>query len=83
MIRLGIDFGGLVMSFSDRIIQLKKERKLLQKDIASSVGLSLRAYQYYEKGQKEPTLSVLLRLADYFDVSLDYLVGRSDDPARH
>ena len=82
MIRLGIDFGGLVMSFSDRIIQLKKERKLLQKDIASSVGLSLRAYQYYEKGQHEPTLSVLLRLADYFDVSLDYLVGRSDDPVR-
>ena len=82
MIRLGIDFGGLVMSFSDRIIQLKKERKLLQKNIASSVGLSLRAYQYYEKGQKEPTLSVLLRLADYFDVSLDYLVGRSDDPVR-
>ena len=83
MIRLGIDFGGLVMSFSDRIIQLKNERKLLQKDIASSIGLSLRAYQYYEKGQKEPTLSVLLRLADYFDVSLDYLVGRSDDPAWH
>ena len=82
MTHLGIDFGGLVMSFSDRIIQLKKERKLLQKDIASSVGLSLRAYQYYEKGQKEPTLSVLLRLADYFDVSLDYLVGRSDDPVR-
>ena len=83
MIRLGIDFGGLVMSFSDRIIQLKNERKLLQKDIASSVGLSLRAYQYYEKGQKEPTLSVLLRLADYFDVSLDYLVGLSDTPERH
>ncbi len=70
------------MSFSDRIIQLKKERKLLQKNIASSVGLSLRAYQYYEKGQKEPTLSVLLRLADYFDVSLDYLVGLSDTPER-
>ena len=70
------------MSFSERIIQLKNERKLLQKDIASSIGLSLRAYHYYEKGQKEPTLSVLLRLADYFDVSLDYLVGRSDDPVR-
>ena len=82
MIQLDADFGGLVMSFSDRIIQLKKERKLLQKDIASSVGLSLRAYQYYEKGQKEPTLSVLLRLADYFDVSLDYLVGLSDTPER-
>lgn len=69
--------------FPSRIIQLKTERKLLQKDIASSIGLSLRAYQYYEKGQKEPTLSTLLRLADYFNVSLDYLVGRSNDPQRH
>lgn len=67
-------------NFSERIIHLKTERKLLQKDIAASVGLSLRAYQYYEKGQKEPTLSVLLRLADYFNVSLDYLVGRTDNP---
>ena len=70
------------MSFPERIIQLKQERKLLQKDIAAAAGLSLRGYQYYEKGQKEPTLSVLLRLADYFDVSMDYLVGRSDDPER-
>lgn len=70
------------MTFSERICQLKLERKLLQKDIAAAIGLSLRAYQYYEKGQKEPTLSVLIRLADFFDVSLDYLVGRSDDPTR-
>ena len=71
------------MTFSKRICQLKLERKLLQKDIAAAIGLSLRAYQCYEKGQKEPTLSVLIRLADFFDVSLDYLVGRSDDPTRH
>ena len=71
------------MTFSERICQLKLERKLLQKDIAAAIGLSLRAYQYYEKGQKEPTLSVVIRLADFFDVSLDYLVGRSDDPTRH
>ena len=70
------------MTFPERLLQLKQERKLLQKDIAASIDLSLRGYQYYEKGQKEPTLSVLIRLADFFDVSLDYLVGRSDDPAR-
>lgn len=68
------------MTFPERIIQLKTDRDLLQKDIAAAIGLSLRAYQYYEKGQKEPTLSVLVRLADFFEVSLDYLVGRSDDP---
>ena len=70
------------MTFPERLLQLKQERKLLQKDIAASIGLSLCGYQYYEKGQKEPTLSVLIRLADFFDVSLDYLVGRSEDPSR-
>ena len=74
--------GGAQMFFSDRIVQLRAERHLLQKDIAAAIGLSVRGYQYYEKGQKEPTLSVIIRLADYFDVSLDYLVGRSDDSTR-
>ncbi len=68
------------MTFSDRILELKKERKILQKDIASAIGLSLRAYQYYEKAQMEPTMSVLIALADYFNVSIDYLVGRTDKP---
>lgn len=71
------------MSFPERLIQIKNDRKMLQKDIAAAVGLSVRAYQYYEKGQKEPTLSVLIRLSDFFDVSLDYLCGRSDDPTMH
>ena len=70
------------MTFPERLLQLKQERKLLQKDIAASIGLSLRGYQYYEKGQREPTLSTLIALADFFDVSLDYLVGRSEDPQR-
>ena len=70
------------MTFPERLLQLKQERKVLQKDVAAGIGLSLRGYQYYEKGQKEPTLSVLIRLADFYDVSLDYLVGRSDDPER-
>ena len=66
------------MTFPERLLQLKQERNLLQKDIAASIGVSLRGYQYYERGQREPTLPVLIALADYFDVSLDYLVGRSD-----
>lgn len=68
--------------FSERIKQLKIQKKLMQKDIAQAIGVSIRAYQYYETEQREPTLSVLIALADYFDVSLDYLVGRSDDPTR-
>lgn len=70
------------MTFPERLLQLKQERKVLQKDVAAGIGLSLRGYQYYEKGQKEPTLSVLIRLADFYDVSLDYLVGRSEEAQR-
>lgn len=70
------------MTFPERLLQLKQERKVLQKDVAAGIGLSLRGYQYYEKGQKEPTLSVLIRLADFYDVSLDYLVGRSEEAER-
>ena len=40
-------------------------------------------YQRYEYGEREPSFQKLIALADYFDVSLDYLVGRSDDPSRH
>ncbi len=70
-------------NLSDRLIFLKHKHRLLQQDIASSIGLSLRTYQRYEHGERNPTSDVLIALADYFNVSLDYLVGRSDDPTRH
>lgn len=71
------------MNFSERIVQLKLNKKLLQKDIANAIGVTTRNYQRYEKGEQQPTLPVVIKLADYFDVSLDYLVGRSDDPKRY
>lgn len=67
----------------ERLQYLKDSKNLLQKDISKSVNLSLRTYQRYEYGEREPSASMLMALADYFDVSLDYLVGRSDDPTRH
>lgn len=70
-------------TFTDRLVILKSQSNSLQKTIAENVGLSLRSYQRYEKGEREPSLSVLISLADYFDVSLDYLCGRSDDPKRY
>lgn len=70
------------MTFSQRILCLKNSRNLLQKDIAQAINITVRQYQRYEKGETQPTLPVLLALADYFDVSLDYLVGRSANPKR-
>lgn len=78
-IYLGVD----KMNFPERIIEIKKQKNLLQKTIAESIGITVRNYQRYEKGEQQPTLPVLIKLADYFDVSLDYLVGRTDNPNSH
>lgn len=68
--------------FFSRIVELKQEKKILQKDIAEAIGISLRQYQRYEKGEQQPTLPIINKLADYFGVSTDYLLGRSNNPER-
>lgn len=65
-------------TFAERLTQLQTEKKCLKKDVASVVGLSIMGYYRYERGEREPSMSTLIALADYFNVSLDYLVGRSD-----
>ena len=69
--------------FFSRIAEIRQERNILQKDIAKAIGISLRQYQRYEKSEQQPTLSIINKLADYFNVSTDYLLGRSDNPERH
>ncbi|WP_294475100.1 helix-turn-helix transcriptional regulator [uncultured Intestinimonas sp.] len=64
--------------FCERVRALREERKWSQKALAQELKLTLNAYQLYEYGQGYPTYKRLLALADLFDVSLDYLVGRSD-----
>ncbi len=70
------------MSFADRLKQLRLSRNLTQKQVYEAIGMSAIGYQRYEYGEREPAYQKLIALADYFDVSLDYLVGRSDDPQR-
>jgi transcriptional regulator with XRE-family HTH domain len=70
------------MSFAERLKRCRQEKKISQKALAAAIGISYRAYQYYESGEQIPTLNVVIALADYFDVSLDYLVGRSDEPEK-
>lgn len=66
------------MDFSERLRTIRQEKKLNQTAVGKEIRISLKQIQRYEAGDSEPTLSVLLALADYFDVSLDYLCGRSD-----
>ena len=66
--------------FSQRLILLRKQRRQSQLAVAKELQIALRGYQSYEYGKAEPRLSTLIKLADYFGVSLDYLAGRSDTP---
>lgn len=68
--------------FAKRIKSLRNDKKLLQKDIANILGITERQYRDYEAGKVDPPTSKTVKLADCFDVSIDYLVGRSDDSKR-
>lgn len=59
------------------------EHNYTQRQVADGIGIAEQAYQRYEYGRTVPSALVLISLADFFNVSLDYLVGRSDDPTRH
>lgn len=65
--------------FSERLRELRKERGLKQKEMAEVCGIKVRSYQQYEYDENYPTVLGLLFLADYFGVSLDYLMGRKDE----
>lgn len=62
----------------NRIKELRTERGITQADLAKILKISDRAVGYYENGDREPDYSTLLKIADYFDVSIDYLLGASD-----
>ncbi|MCI8477113.1 MAG: helix-turn-helix transcriptional regulator [Oscillospiraceae bacterium] len=69
--------------FSERLISVRKSRNIPAKAVADALGLSKAAISQFESGKNAPSSAVLLALADFFNISLDYLVGRSDDPTRH
>ena len=61
-----------------RLKQCRKEKGLTQWEVAVYCDISEKAYQNYELMTREPKLEILAKIADLFDVSLDYLVGRTD-----
>ena len=63
-----------------KLIELRKEKKLTQSDLAEVLGISRQAYSNYEAGKRQPDNETMLKLAEYFNVSVDYLLGRDDKP---
>ncbi len=65
--------------FSRNITLLRKERKLTQKQAATELGISQALLSHYEKGIRECSLDFVVKAADYYNVSCDYLLGRTAD----
>ena len=69
------------MTYAEALKRFRAKYNLTQKQVAESAHIHTQAYQVYEYG-REPSISVLAKLADAYNVSIDYLVGRSDNPTR-
>lgn len=65
--------------FSEVLRELRKEKKVSQQALGKVLDISDRNIRFYESGEHRPDFDGLIKLADYFEVSLDYLVGRSDE----
>jgi len=64
--------------FAKRIRELRTERGLNQETVANAVGIAQRTYSGYECGESEPAQKILVELAKFFGVSVDYLLGEED-----
>lgn len=61
-----------------RIKELRAEKKVRQVDLAKHLGISQNTLSYWERGEYQPDNEMLTKIADYFNVSTDYLLGRCD-----
>lgn len=71
-----------MFNLKERLKELRITNNLKQNEFGNLFNVSDRTVRHYENGDREPNIEKLIAIADYFDVSLDYLVGRSDNPKR-
>lgn len=64
--------------FATRLRELRIEKKTKQREMAEYMGVGLRTYQYYESATHYPEIPGLIKLADFFGVTTDYLLGRTE-----
>lgn len=64
------------IKFAQNISELRKQNNLSQQDLAKALNTTQRKVSYWENGKVEPDLETLWLLSDYFDVSIDYLIGK-------
>ena len=67
------------MKYNEILKELRNEQGLTQKELSKKIGITASAIGFLENGQREPLATTLAAYADYFGVSLDYLMGREDE----
>lgn len=65
------------MVFPERLQELRENRLISRKDLAIALNITVSALGMYERGQREPNMDMLIKIADYFNVSTDFLIGRT------
>ncbi|PWM72375.1 MAG: hypothetical protein DBX59_06250 [Bacillota bacterium] len=66
------------MKIGQKIKQLRTENNIPQKDLANKLNISQALLSYYESDSRRPSYEVLVAIADFFDTTTDYLLGRED-----
>ncbi|MMZ52796.1 HTH-type transcriptional regulator ImmR [compost metagenome] len=69
-------------TFGSRLRELRTNKKLSQKELANYFKISESAVGMYERDQREPSFELIERIADFFEVSTDYLLGRENEPKK-
>ncbi len=65
-----------------RLKDLREDNDVKQKELAEHLNIKQNTYSQYENGKREIPLDTLCKLADYYNTSIDYLIGRTDNPNR-
>lgn len=68
------------LSISDKLAKLREEKNLTMKDVADGIGMKADSYRNYERGRLQPSIDTVVKLANFFDVTTDYLLGREPAP---
>ena len=68
------------MNNGNRIAELREKRGWTQEELSKAIGITRAALSHYEKNRRKPDFEILTKLADQFNVSIDYLIGRTKDP---
>lgn len=69
-----------MVPFAERLKKARKQKRLTQREVAEYLGIATHSYQNYEGGQRQPDFEALVVIADYLEVTTDYLLGRADLP---